>query len=806
MALIERIAKFCAAGSPAGGRDAGLKYDVFISYRRDGGDTLAQLLYDRLTSRGYSVFLDIESLRSGLFNEALLSIIDECRDVVLILPPEALERCRNPGDWVYLELTHALKRGKNIVPVLMRGFHWPEEMPQGLEQLRNFNGVQDSKDYFDAVMDKLALLLTSKPSAFPKRKKKPKKPGSAKARRRKWLALGAAALAAAVVGVGLWQIPGRLEESRLEKLASTVELYVTPQEDMSANDYYDALDTLEQRFTLLAGEETLELTEEEGALRVSLPLEAFRGLDVSSTLQSYITRPTRLYVGAADGVGDLKAVDRADILDLELRTGDAAQLRLDLIPQQDYLPQQEEYQYLWMELSPELCQKIREVCGDGEVYRLVQDAEEFSSYYYYYLIRGEEENTFCLVDNNQFDNINELVLYNYQNDPFAMSFTFQIQMPAAWEDPEEAAQPGANQCGVLELQEPYITLQYATDGEFTEGEFSDAVKTMKARLDALDTPYALGYTMGTGDGYDLSVRLSPERLGEELIYALPRSVYLSVQGAFDELLSSYAIEGICLTGQGDGSYTLEVTPTEQTNRAQLAETAGRIAGSGDGTVYLCMGDMRLAQAEMSTAFDGETIRFENLSYLGKDSLGEEERFLADFLNQLAQSPELTSGGQYYSLQFSYFDGCDVEDVGVLYTVEEQAETYGAIVEEIWPNAQWAMLKGDLTAGMSLRVYLDLELDQQFPERANQLIQRLYEACDMTSGALPDLDIYLLAPPDRGAVYCFFYTSIYAHGVSFGAGCTEELLGEYAAPFRALVESDPFYQTGFTDSSTGWSFY
>ena len=40
-----------------------MKYDIFISYRRDGGDTLAQLIYDRLTDRGYSVFLDIESLR-----------------------------------------------------------------------------------------------------------------------------------------------------------------------------------------------------------------------------------------------------------------------------------------------------------------------------------------------------------------------------------------------------------------------------------------------------------------------------------------------------------------------------------------------------------------------------------------------------------------------------------------------------------------------------------------------------------------------------------------------------------------------
>ena len=132
-------------------------YDIFISYRRDGGDTLAQLIYDRLTDRGYSVFLDIESLRSGKFNEKLFSVIDACQDVVVILPPDALERCNNEGDWLFLELTHALQERKNIVPVMMKGFEWPEEITEGLEELPNFNGIQDSKDYFDAVIDKMFI-------------------------------------------------------------------------------------------------------------------------------------------------------------------------------------------------------------------------------------------------------------------------------------------------------------------------------------------------------------------------------------------------------------------------------------------------------------------------------------------------------------------------------------------------------------------------------------------------------------------------------------------------------------------------
>ena len=76
-----------------------MKYDIFISYRRDGGDTLSQLIYDRLTHRGYRVFLDIESLNAGKFNEKLLEVIEECKDIVDVLPPNGLDRCNNEGDW-----------------------------------------------------------------------------------------------------------------------------------------------------------------------------------------------------------------------------------------------------------------------------------------------------------------------------------------------------------------------------------------------------------------------------------------------------------------------------------------------------------------------------------------------------------------------------------------------------------------------------------------------------------------------------------------------------------------------------------
>lgn len=70
-----------------------MKYQVFVSYRRATGENLAQLLAYRLKEDGYSVFLDVESLRSGKFNTQLFSVIEECQDFLLVLSEKALDRC-----------------------------------------------------------------------------------------------------------------------------------------------------------------------------------------------------------------------------------------------------------------------------------------------------------------------------------------------------------------------------------------------------------------------------------------------------------------------------------------------------------------------------------------------------------------------------------------------------------------------------------------------------------------------------------------------------------------------------------------
>lgn len=139
-------------------------YDIFISYRRDGGFETAGLIAERLKNAGYSVFLDIESLRSGKFNEQLYDVIENCKDVIVVLPENAMERCINPDDWLRLEITWAINHNKNIIPVMLRNFSYPEQMPEGLEELKNYQAVTASSiEFFDASIQKIKAYTKSKP-------------------------------------------------------------------------------------------------------------------------------------------------------------------------------------------------------------------------------------------------------------------------------------------------------------------------------------------------------------------------------------------------------------------------------------------------------------------------------------------------------------------------------------------------------------------------------------------------------------------------------------------------------------------
>ena len=141
-----------------------MKYDIFISYRRTAYDT-ANLIAEKLRHAGYSVFLDVDTLTAGKFNEQLLEVIRICKDFIVVLPEDALERCKQKDDWIRREVMCALENHKNIIPVMLDGFSWPNPMPEGIEELLNYQAITAvGHEYFDMAVQRLQSYLKSSPS------------------------------------------------------------------------------------------------------------------------------------------------------------------------------------------------------------------------------------------------------------------------------------------------------------------------------------------------------------------------------------------------------------------------------------------------------------------------------------------------------------------------------------------------------------------------------------------------------------------------------------------------------------------
>jgi hypothetical protein len=136
------------------------KFDTFISYRRVGGDTVALLLKAKLEEKRRRVFLDVTSLRSGRFDESLLRAIETAPNFLIILSPNSLNRCSEKEDWLRKELAHAMRTSRNIVPVLMPGFIFPEDLPPDIKEITAFHGIDYSHDYSESTIKRIAQLLT----------------------------------------------------------------------------------------------------------------------------------------------------------------------------------------------------------------------------------------------------------------------------------------------------------------------------------------------------------------------------------------------------------------------------------------------------------------------------------------------------------------------------------------------------------------------------------------------------------------------------------------------------------------------
>lgn len=146
-------------------------YDVFISYRRQGGSEKAELTKGELSRRGFRegrMFMDTRSLSTGNYMESILRAVEESRNVVIIITKGCLDGLTDQSPWTR-EIAHALELGKTIVPMYFDGISEIDRdlLPSSIKNLSFENAVLYVHQYADASFDRLAERLSKEPLTVP---------------------------------------------------------------------------------------------------------------------------------------------------------------------------------------------------------------------------------------------------------------------------------------------------------------------------------------------------------------------------------------------------------------------------------------------------------------------------------------------------------------------------------------------------------------------------------------------------------------------------------------------------------------
>ncbi len=704
-----------------------MSYDVFISYRHEGADSLAQLIYSRLSENGYRVFLDRDSLRGGKFNEKLLHYIEECNDVILILPPNALERCDDPEDWLYQEITHAIENNKNIIPIMMEKFEWPKFLPEGLKTLPDYNGIHHSKDFVNELIDRIFLFLNSKPDkkGFQKAKKLEKRKllinQLMKGKSILMIGLTLAVMIGAVF-TGYRYYTDKMEAAE----RSTITFQLVASDEMSASEYYDAVETVEERIRLFTGGEKYTFEISEDVVKIRFDIGLLHEIDPTEFLQCYISRPMDLYL--LDTSSQVLAkLEREDIVSMEFLQGPNEQIDLSTYEMEDV----KDYTYAKIHLSQQVLDEIVEKFGSlPEELWLAQDIEVNQRWFYYQLTNSSEPNEYFFIDTYQLKGIEDVIEFNYTNEAFSKAFTISVEFPVDWEKVEELETAGSYQCNVEDLPENYVTIQYkAGKTDIPEGMYLDAVAAMKERLDALEIPYAFGYTLP--NEYDVSVRTSSEHLSRDIVKNLNSNFALKLENPFSYAQPYLDKETLSYRKNEDGTYSIVYEDTSNYGLEEINQYVDEIIGTSNPNIYLTFDGYSIAEAnvmENEAEIRAGKIVFDNFNGFKDPSINEQE-FFFKFLEVYLQKDS----------EHIFYD-CSIvaenpdEEYGIqLRLIEHEKESYEKIIHEILPDSEVKVSSSYGSNGLYITVNESNAVisENELPD----LIKNLYEQCELKSGKI-----------------------------------------------------------------------
>ena len=341
-------------------------------------------------------------------------------------------------------------------------------------------------------------------------------------------------------------------------------------------------------------------------------------------------------------------------------------------------------------------------------------------------IRGVDYEFYIILYDFNNESLNNLVATIINQPLLPVAFSSQIEPETIWETADESVRGRYQQD---EITGSSVTLLYEIPDsayrEMTEEEFLGIVSVLRSRMDAIGNPYAIGFS-GL-NGRNIAIKTSPARLGADFINLIGNSgTDIRIETRTGRGFDSRQISAMFINSGGT-EYSIDIVLDSD------VEIPDEIINE---TVYLFISGVRISSTVVAAPNVGRTvISFSVLSFVSHSEMSGRNRFILDFLNEIVNGEDLSSSrsrGVVLPLDLNLLgvvweghrDVAPFYRWGINSFSHEAMRVRGIIAEQF----NEAVFRRDLGGGI-LHVYLDLDVNDELPQRFVDLVIDIFTACD-----------------------------------------------------------------------------
>lgn len=574
----------------------------------------------------------------------------------------------------------------------------------------------------------------------------------------------------------------------------TETIVLSPDEDMSAKEFREAKEIIENRLKAFAGNDNYLIKEDaDSNLTIITPLDIYHNLNIPSVVKSFISRPAKLFF--YDENGRLNEITPEDFINVEKNNGKAE----GIVPSDWNLPENEAYTYYELKLSDEITDKILSLMTDSNKIIFYQDADIFASSLsitgYYQKASG----TFAFIEKNE--NFVSTLAYNLDHEKFSHAFGVYTEIPADWENAGQSIMAGTNQVNEETIADPALYIQYtgsSSSSNFSKGQWYNVIADIKTRMDTLEIPYAFGICHD--NDYNFVIKIPLDKANLETMYLLG-SNYSEITDTRGSEYYPY-INDIDIN-PSDKSFS--VSFASYNNVEDLKAKTDALIQKNQPTLYLDITGCKLLRYDFSEPITENHITFTQWNRNENKELTEDDILLLNYFKALAVDTELPAAYRMTSYSATTADGAidigyNLNTHSILGLNEENVITRR--IRDFFPDT--VVNEYYQYGGKRLDVTFPMEISSDSLKALLDNFQKLYEDknCAFNDGSYDYINFYWSENDRSNQIHlCAYNNSFDARTELFGSfsgprleSCTKEI-SDY------LIQSEFYKANSYTKT---WS--